>query len=241
MKRLSKMFLAVLLLTAASVSWAACPEGTKNNYKGECVPVAASETTGDSKWPISCGLVDEEAYRVEGSKHIFKLDNGDIGRCSTDSKGYKDAYLEFDHSERQEVKSKKVYNKGQYKFSALVTISGASQWRSTILQFHDSGKKGAPPSWFGFDGDWWFRTSDKRGMKKNLRITLGQPFQLEAIFWFPNEKTLSVDYFIDGELIAQHHNRKMNKGSYVKFGIYRVLSEGTTTFIYDNPVIEKLD
>jgi len=41
MKRLSKMFLAVLLLTAASVSWAACPEGTKNNYKGECVPIAA--------------------------------------------------------------------------------------------------------------------------------------------------------------------------------------------------------
>ena len=144
MKLFSKFFLAVLLLTVTSLSWAACPEGTKNNYKGECVPVAASETAGDSKWPISCGLVDEEAYRVEGSKHIFKLDNGDIGRCSTDSKGYKDAYLEFDHSERQEVKSKKVYNKAKYNFSALVTISGASQWRSTILQFHDCGKKGAP-------------------------------------------------------------------------------------------------
>ncbi|SVA78843.1 uncharacterized protein METZ01_LOCUS131697, partial [marine metagenome] len=28
MKLLSQFFLAVLLLTAASVSWAACPEGT---------------------------------------------------------------------------------------------------------------------------------------------------------------------------------------------------------------------
>ena len=37
MKFLSKLFLAVLLLTVTSVSWAACPEGTKNNYKGECV------------------------------------------------------------------------------------------------------------------------------------------------------------------------------------------------------------
>ena len=48
MKLLSKFFLAVLLLTVGSVSWGACPEGTKNNYKGECLPVAGSETAGVS-------------------------------------------------------------------------------------------------------------------------------------------------------------------------------------------------
>ena len=37
MKHLSKFFLATLLLTVASVSWAACPEGTKQTYKG-CEP-----------------------------------------------------------------------------------------------------------------------------------------------------------------------------------------------------------
>ena len=37
MKFLSQLFLAVLLLTVTSTSWAACPEGTKSNYKGECV------------------------------------------------------------------------------------------------------------------------------------------------------------------------------------------------------------
>ena len=37
MMLLSKFFLAALLVTMASVGWAACPEGYKNNYKGECV------------------------------------------------------------------------------------------------------------------------------------------------------------------------------------------------------------
>ncbi|SVB72780.1 uncharacterized protein METZ01_LOCUS225634 [marine metagenome] len=39
MKRFSSFFLTVLLLTVASASWAACPEGYKGNYKGECVPI----------------------------------------------------------------------------------------------------------------------------------------------------------------------------------------------------------
>ena len=34
MDPLPKFFLAVLLLIMASVSWAACPEGTKQTYKG---------------------------------------------------------------------------------------------------------------------------------------------------------------------------------------------------------------
>ena len=53
MKFFSKFFLAVLLLTAASVSWAACPEGTKGNYKGECVPIEGQgqeSTAPDKVW-----------------------------------------------------------------------------------------------------------------------------------------------------------------------------------------------
>ena len=49
MKLLSKFFLTILLLAIASASWAACPEGTKNNYKGECVPTAESASTNSSK------------------------------------------------------------------------------------------------------------------------------------------------------------------------------------------------
>ena len=46
MKHLSKFFLAALLLTVSALGWAACPEGFKNNYKGECVPLE-SETRED--------------------------------------------------------------------------------------------------------------------------------------------------------------------------------------------------
>ena len=42
-RALPKFFVAVLLLTVTTVGWAACPEGYKNNYKGECVPVAGSQ------------------------------------------------------------------------------------------------------------------------------------------------------------------------------------------------------
>ena len=40
MKCLVKALLASLLLIMASASWGACPEGTKSNYKGECVDVS---------------------------------------------------------------------------------------------------------------------------------------------------------------------------------------------------------
>ena len=74
MKPLSKFFLAVLLLIVASVSRAACPEGTKNNYKGECVSVAGSETAGGSN-----ALSSGSGWRFERSlpdgakKHGYRL------------------------------------------------------------------------------------------------------------------------------------------------------------------------
>ena len=53
MKLLSKFFLTILLLAIASASWAACPEGTKGNYKGECVPVAGGSTGSTKHWILS--------------------------------------------------------------------------------------------------------------------------------------------------------------------------------------------
>mgnify|MGYP005830754605 CR=1 FL=1 len=43
MTLLPKLFLAGILLTVASPSWATCPEGTRNNYKGECVPASSKQ------------------------------------------------------------------------------------------------------------------------------------------------------------------------------------------------------
>ena len=53
MRTLSKSLLGIFLLTFTVVSWAACPEGTKGNYKGECVPVAGESkesTAPDRNW-----------------------------------------------------------------------------------------------------------------------------------------------------------------------------------------------
>ena len=47
MKHISKFFLSVLLLTVSAVGWSACPEGFKNNYKGECVPLESETRDAD--------------------------------------------------------------------------------------------------------------------------------------------------------------------------------------------------
>ena len=68
MKRFSKFFLAVLLLTVASASWAACPEGTKNNYKGECVPIAGGSTGSTTNKKA----LDDVEYSVSSHPIDFK-------------------------------------------------------------------------------------------------------------------------------------------------------------------------
>lgn len=57
MKRFSKFFLGVLLLTVATVSWAACPEGTKQTYKG-CEPIVS-----ESEPAQDCGQLRQGTVR----------------------------------------------------------------------------------------------------------------------------------------------------------------------------------
>ena len=73
MRTLSKSLLGIFLLAFTAGSWAACPEGTKGNYKGECVPVAGESkesTAPDRNWdqlpigrvlenPGNCKATDE--------------------------------------------------------------------------------------------------------------------------------------------------------------------------------------
>ena len=49
MRTLSKSLLGIFLLAFTAISWAACPEGTKNNYKGECLPIAGESVKGNEK------------------------------------------------------------------------------------------------------------------------------------------------------------------------------------------------
>ena len=68
MKLLSKFFLVVLLLTVGSVSWGACPEGTKNNYKGECVPIAGGSIGSATNKKV----LDDMEYSVSSHPIDFK-------------------------------------------------------------------------------------------------------------------------------------------------------------------------
>ena len=45
MRTFSKSLLGICLFTFTAVSWATCPEGTKNNYKGECVATTSGSET----------------------------------------------------------------------------------------------------------------------------------------------------------------------------------------------------
>jgi len=98
MKLLSKFFLAIFLLAVASLGWTACPEGTKNNYKGECVGVAGSLSSGTG-WkfgPSMGGLKKEYGHQgVSAPDHPvrygkyserFEVRPGDCSRndCKTD-------------------------------------------------------------------------------------------------------------------------------------------------------------
>jgi len=74
MKPLSKFFLAVLLLTVSAVGWAACPEGFKNNYKGECVPLEGgtrdADVSGRENYDFAC------AEKALGKKIIDQFSEG---------------------------------------------------------------------------------------------------------------------------------------------------------------------
>ena len=74
MKPLSKFFLAVLLLTVSAVGWAACPEGFKNNYKGECVPLERgtrdADVSGRENYDFAC------AEKTLGKKIIDQFSEG---------------------------------------------------------------------------------------------------------------------------------------------------------------------
>ena len=62
-----------------------------------------------------------------------------------------------------------------------------------------------------------------------------------------NEKNLSVKYYLNNELIAQHLNVPLLKNKidepygptklYIKIGIYRIGETGPTSFAYNNLII----
>ena len=225
----------------------------------------ASDWKFKNKWKISCGIVDKESLVVNGKPKtkfvkkkefklesvVFKLDKGDIGSCPTDKKpAYK-----YDYSGRQEITHRLPV--GQTIFRTDIYIEGAPQYRSTVFQIHDGRNKGAPPSWIGVGMDWKIKykfpkgecSADNCKVFKKSYLKPKNKYRFKAdINYQRKEKKLSVKYYLNSELIAQHLNVPLLKKNtdgpygptkpYIKIGIYRIGETGTTSFAYNNLIIK---
>ena len=227
--------------------------------------VKASDWKVKNKWKISCGIVDKESLVVNGKPKtkfvkkkefklesvVFKLDKGDVGSCPTDKKpAYK-----YDYSGRQEITHR--LPTGQTVFETDIYIEGAPQYRTTVFQIHDGRNKGAPPSWIGVGMDWKIKYKFPKGecslenckvfKKSYLKPNIKYRFKAD-INYQKKAKKLSVKYYLNNELIAQHLNvpllKKKTDGPYgstkpyIKIGIYRIGETGTTSFAYNNLIIK---
>ena len=217
-----------------------------------------------NKWKVSCGIADKESLVVNGKPKknynkkefklesvVFKLDKGDIGSCPTDKKpAYK-----YDYSGRQEITHR--LPSGQTIFETDIYIEGAPQYRSTVFQIHDGRNKGAPPSWIGVGMDWKIKykfpkgecSSDNCKIFKKSYLKPDTKYRFKAdINYQKKAKNLSVKYYLNNELIAQHLNVPLLKSNtdgpygptkpYIKIGIYRIGETGTTSFAYNNLIIK---
>tara|TARA_B100000945_G_C20344602_1_gene579082 strand:+ start:467 stop:1207 length:741 start_codon:yes stop_codon:yes gene_type:complete len=216
-----------------------------------------------NKWKISCGIVDKESLVVNGKPKtiynknefklksvVFKLDKGDIGSCPTDKKpAYK-----FNYSGRQEITHR--LPTGLTVFETDIFIQGAPQYRTTVFQIHDGRNKGAPPSWIGVGMDWKIKYKFPKGecslenckVFKKSYLMPDNKYRFKAeIEYKKKTKNLSVKYYLNNELIAQHLNVPLLKNKtdgpygptkpYIKIGIYRIGETGTTSFAYNNLII----
>ena len=91
-------------------------------------------------------------------------------------------------------------------------------------------------------------TRNCKEFKKSF-LKPGKKYRFKAnINYQRKEKNISVKYYLNNELIAQHLNVPLSKKKtdgpygpskpYIKIGIYRIGETGTTSFAYNNLVIK---
>ena len=182
---------------------------------------------------------------------IFNLDQGDVGSCPTD-KEYSGGYP---YSGRQEINQHLPY--GDTLFETEIIIEGAPSYRSTFFQIHDGRNSGAPPSWIGVGKNWEIKHSYPKNecsienckTINSSSLTPGKKYILKAeINYQKKDQNLSVKYYLNGEFIVQHLNvpisSKITDGPYgqnkpyIKIGIYRIGEIGTTSYIYNNVIMQ---
>jgi hypothetical protein len=103
-----------------------------------------------------------------------------------------------------------------------------------------------------FAGDWKIKNKWKVSCgiaDKKSFLKPGKKYRFKAdINYQKKAKNLSVKYYLDEELIAQHLEVPLSKKKtdgpygpskpYIKIGIYRIGETGTTSFAYNNLIIK---
>ena len=190
------------------------------------------------EYRISCPpLVSSDAFYYENGSFVFRLEKGQVGNCPSDRRPYSDPFFSFEFSERQEI-TMPLYD-GVSIISFDFMASGASAQRAAFFQIHDGRGKGAPPAWIGLNENWdvIFHDSLSRTYK---RLAPNRIYHVEVRVDY-EAPFINSTYFIDGDEIrtiraieSEETDSPYGDRSYIKIGIYRVNSNGATTFSYQN-------
>jgi hypothetical protein len=248
MKLLSKFFLVVLLLTVTSVGWAACPEGYRNNYKGECVAVVGSDTAGGSNALYSgSGWRFERSVPVGAKKHGYQLvfapdypvrygkksERFEVrpGDCSRVKSGSWDDCKE--DRERSELiqRGYRQWEGGEYWYRWSIYIPEGHQniYRTKLAyaQFHQEGC--SPVFLFQeYGGGYWLNIQppikgyddDRKLLEAKEFIGNWNDIVVHARWTKKNDGWFKV--WVNGEEKTSHEGKTMTCNDvYFKYGVYR--------------------
>ena len=189
-------------------------------------------------WKASCG----SRYKHRDGTFIFTVEKDSIGGCSSDKKAQKF----YTHSERSEVKSDRIFGgknlkPGTYTWSADIEIQrdcDEPAVRNTLFQLHDGRSSGAPPSWFGINDQGNFRTNQRKYMYGP--VPKSNKFNLVSEIEYKDTGQVLVTYVVDGKAIAKTNGYKKTSELYMKFGVYRVVSNCKIVQKYANVEFRKI-
>ncbi len=195
---------------------------------------------------VSCPPeINKNALKDQDGVFIFTLHVGDAGSCPSDRDNYKDNYIEFAHSERQEINW--PLNIGTTVFMTEFRVDGAPSYRNTFFQIHDGSNSGPPPTYIGLDEHFNIRVAGKRSNGESYYLTLSR-YRLEegydhnfcSLITYDGN-ILDIEYYIDQNLVFAYVNShiQVNNTPYpgypmMKIGQYRIIPQGTTIFTYTN-------
>lgn len=254
-----RQFFCVFVLCLLSFSSAHALTFKKGETKSFDTPGNTTTTVASPK-RIPGKDMCKNMIQKTGGVYIFETTAEQRGCTKSDRKPYKDAWLEFSHSNRSEWLIKMPRKSGIWMFEADVSYDGDFGTRNTVFQVHDGFGKctgackhgsGKPPSWLGVTSGWksvglngpCFFFSDNHRVNGNKCIMPAKKeFNLVVILNLPKFDEGEVSYIVDGNLLrTKKIKTRTGKPFQPHFGIYRINGQQTLTASYSNVRFEKIE